>query len=201
MYTAPGRPERDPSPVAARHAVGVGDDEAVTERLRLRRWRPNDLDPLAAIFAKEAVWRYPFRRGWSREETADFLQRKFEEWRERGYSQWAAELREDGRLIGFVGLAPPAFLPEVMPTVEVGWRLDPDWWGRGLATEAGRAALAFGFERLGLTEVVSIYEPENVASGRVMERLGMSRWLDTRHPTLGVPLRVYRLTAAGWAGR
>jgi len=100
----------------------------------------------------------------------------------------------------FLGLAPPEFLPEVMPTVEVGWRLDPEFWGRGLATEGGRAALGYAFETLNLEEVVSIYEPENLASGRVMERLGMKRFMDTTHPTLGLPLRVYRLTSSEWPG-
>jgi RimJ/RimL family protein N-acetyltransferase len=175
-------------------------NEVETERLVLRLWRPDDLDRLAQIFAKEPVWRYPFQRGWTREETEDFLNRKIDEWQRRGFSQWAVELKADARLIGFLGLAPPEFLPEVMPTVEVGWRLDPEWWGRGLATEGGRAALRYGFDTLGLDEVVSIYEPGNVASGRVMERLGMKPWKATTHPTLGVPLRVYRITASELPG-
>jgi RimJ/RimL family protein N-acetyltransferase len=126
----------------------VGPD-VETERLLLRRWRPDDLDELAAVFAQEPVWRYPFQRGFTRAETKAFLDRKIDEWRDRGFSQWAVEVKEAelqaaglpgaGRLIGFLGLAPPEFLPEVMPTVEVGWRLDPAWWGRGLATEGGRA--------------------------------------------------------------
>lgn len=174
------------------------EKEAETERLLLCLWRTEDLEPLAQIFAKERVWRYPFKRGWTREETHDFLNRKIDEWQHRGYSQWAVESKDQAELIGFLGLAPPDFLPEVMPTVEVGWRLDPEWWGRGLATEGGRAALQYAFEILGLREVVSIYEPENVASGRVMERLGMKRFVDTTHPTLGVPLRVYRLTSSEW---
>jgi RimJ/RimL family protein N-acetyltransferase len=88
---------------------------------------------------------------------------------------------------------------QVMPTVEVGWRLDPDYWGHGLATEGGRAALSFAFETLGLDEIVSIYEPDNVASGRVMEHLGMRPERDTVHPTLGVPLRVYRIDRPEWS--
>jgi RimJ/RimL family protein N-acetyltransferase len=85
-----------------------------------------------------------------------------------------------------------------MPTVEVGFRLDPDFWGRGLATEGGRAALKFGFDGLGLDEIVSIYEPRNVASGRVMEQLGMLPDRDTTHPALGVPLRVFKIRREQW---
>jgi RimJ/RimL family protein N-acetyltransferase len=167
--------------------------ELETDRLILRRWHEDDLEPLARVFAKPEVWWFPFKRGRTTEETADFLSRKRQEWDERGWSQWAVVHKADRALIGYVGLCPPDFLPEVMPTVEVGWRLDPDYWGRGLATEGGRASLRFGFEVLGLEEIVSIHEPENVASGRVMERLGMLVDRDTTHPELGVPLRVYKL--------
>jgi RimJ/RimL family protein N-acetyltransferase len=173
--------------------------EVETEQLLLRLWHPDDLDQLARIFANDLVWRYPFKRGWTREETQDFLSRKIDEWQHRGFSQWAVEVKAEAKLIGFLGLAPPDFLPDVMPAVEVGWRLDPEWWGRGLATEGGHAALEYAFKTLGLNEVVSIYEPENLASGRVMERLGMKRFIDTTHPSLGVPLRVYKLTSSEWA--
>jgi RimJ/RimL family protein N-acetyltransferase len=172
-----------------------------TERLLLRRWRADDLDALAAVFAKPEVWRYPFGRGFTTEETASFLERKVEEWDERGWSQWAAVVKDGGPLVGYIGLNPPAFLPEVMPTVEVGWRLDPDYWGQGLATEGGAAALDHGFTALGLPEIVSIYEPDNAASGRVMQRLGMVWDRDTVHPGLGVALRVFKLTAEDWAAR
>ena len=85
-----------------------------------------------------------------------------------------------------------------MPSVEIGWCLVPDYWGQGLATEGGRAALEFGFQVLGLDEIISIYEPENSASGRVMQRLGMSYDHDTTHPELGVPVRVYKLVRNNW---
>ena len=111
---------------------------------------------------------------------------------------WAAELTDTGTLIGYVGLSAPAFLPEIMPTVEVGWRLDPDYWGKGLATEGAEATLGFGFDDLGLDHVVSITEPENWRSERVMKRLGMTHQLDTCHPELDMALRVYRLAREAW---
>jgi RimJ/RimL family protein N-acetyltransferase len=136
--------------------------------------------------------------GWGRDETEEFLERRIAEWATRGWSLWAVEVKGERKLIGYLGLAPPEFLPEVMPTVEIGWRLDPAWWGRGFATEGGRAALAYGFEVLDLDEIVGIYEPENRASGRVMNRLGMTPWRDATHPTLDVPLRVYRIMRNEW---
>ena len=182
--------------MAAPHLSWDGTVE--TERLVLRPWDRSDLEPLAVVFARPEVWWFPFRRGFSQQETEDFLTRKIETWQTRGWSQWAVEHKDDRRLIGFLGLEPPAFLPEVMPTVEIGWRLDPDYWHRGLASEGARAGLRFGFDVLDLPEIVSIYEPDNTASGRVMERIGMHLDRDTTHPGLGVPLRVYRLTAAEW---
>lgn len=179
-------------------SVAPGGEAVSTDRLLLRRWEPTDLDALHNVFAKPEVWWYPFKRGWTTDETRGFLDRKLEEWDSRGWSQWAVVHVADQRLIGFLGLSPPTFLPEVMPTVEVGWRLDPDYWGQGLAIEGGQAALDFGFTVLGLEEIVSIYEPENVASGRVMERIGMVPDRDTIHPELGVALRVYKLTRKSW---
>lgn len=169
-----------------------------TERLVLRPWTEDDLDALAGIFADPRVWRFPLQRGYSRDETAAFLRRRLDEWKTRGWGHWALEY--DATLIGYTGFGVPAFLPEVMPVPEIGWRLDPAYWGRGLATEAARAALAYGFDTIGFDQVVSIYEPDNVASGRVMERIGMTPDRDTVHPELGVALRVYRLTADDWRG-
>lgn len=173
-------------------------DSVETDRLVLRRWTLEDLDTLVRVFSKPEVWWFPFQRGLTAAETEAFLRRKLDDWDSRGWSQWAAVLKANRALIGFIGLAPPDFLPEVMPTVEVGFRLDPDYWGRGLATEGSRAALDFGFNVLDLGEIVSIYEPGNVASGRVMERLGMVHDRDTQHPTLGVPLRVFKIHRDDW---
>jgi RimJ/RimL family protein N-acetyltransferase len=168
-------------------------DHVETDRLLLRRWHHDDLDALTRVFRKPEVWWFPFKRGWTAEETEVFLGQKLSEWESRGWSQWAVVTKEHRALIGFLGLSPPEFLPEVMPTVEVGWRIDPDYWGKGFATEGGRAALDFGFEVLELDEIVSICEPENVASSRVMKRLGMIHDRDTKHPKLGMPLRVFKL--------
>lgn len=117
---------------------------------------------------------------------------------ERGFGLWATCLRDSGRVVGFVGLSVPTFLPEVMPAVEIGRRLARDCWGQGLATEGARAALEDGFTRCVLDEVVSIYQPANAASGRVMERIGMTPVLDTILPQHGYPVRVYRITKGEW---
>src|SRR5207247_742762 len=79
-------------------------------------------------------------------------------WDEHGFGLFALELPASGRLIGFVGLSVPHFLPELLPAVEIGWRLAADQWGKGLATDGARATLAFGFGQAGLNRIVSIHQ-------------------------------------------
>jgi len=125
---------------------------------------------------------------------------------ERGWGLWAAELKASGEFIGFIGLQPPMVELPCSPCVEVGWRLAQAYWGKGLATEGARAALRFGFEQLGLDEIVSITVPTNRRSRAVMERLGMQEDKDGlfEHPAIppGSPLRLhclYRLGRARWS--
>jgi RimJ/RimL family protein N-acetyltransferase len=92
-----------------------------------------------------------------------------------GFGLWALELQATGEFVGFAGLAVPEFEAHFTPAVEVGWRLAHPAWGNGYATEAGRAALGFGFERVALAEIVSFTTAANRRSRAVMERLGMSR--------------------------
>lgn len=131
-------------------------------------------------------------------ETKAFLDRQLLHWEERGFGLWAAELKMTGEVIGYVGLAVPSWLPEVLPVVEVGWRLEPAHWGKGLATEGGKASLRHGFEVLGLDRIISICQPENTASVRVMQKLGMRHWRQTTHPNVGVALHVYELMRQDW---
>lgn len=169
-----------------------------TKRLTLRSWRPEDLEPLVAIFAEKQVWQYPLRRGRTRDETASFLERQLAAWERQALRVWAAELRATDELIGYIGLTVPEFLPEILPAVEVGWRIHPRHWGQGLATEGGHASLRVGFGQLDLERIVSIAEPDNPASTAVMERLGMVESHRTVHPKRNVPLTVYEMTSHQW---
>lgn len=130
-------------------------------------------DSLAVVFAKEEVWRFPFGRGLSREETAAFVESQVQHWETLGFGLWVATIRGRGEPIGFVGLSVPEFLPEVLPAVEVGWRLDPDAWGNGYATEAAQVALACAFTSLKLDRVISLPQIENPPSVKVAEKIGM----------------------------
>jgi RimJ/RimL family protein N-acetyltransferase len=167
-----------------------------TERLILRPWRAAvDLPALAALNADAEVMRWIApHRPLLPEESAALLERIEAHWREHGYGLWAVEPRDGGAgCIGFAGLSIPSFLPEVLPTVEVGWRLNRAWWGRGVATEAARASVAHGFGTLGLRSVVSIIDARNERSLRVAEKLGMRPGRDRLHPVTRRRLRVMEM--------
>ena len=111
----------------------------------------------------------------TREQSDEFADRIEAHFEEHEFGLWAVEVRDDADFIGYVGLSTPSFDAHFMPAVEVGWHLARAYWGSGFALEAARAAIADGFERIGLAEIVSFTSPLNVRSIRVMERLGMTR--------------------------
>ena len=173
--------------------------EIRTERLVLRRWRPDDVAPFAAINADPAVMEY-FLAPLTLEETTALIERIEESFRTKGYGLWAVETQNGEQLAGFVGLAPVEGPYPFAPAVEVGWRLARACWGQGFATEAAIASLRFGFDKIGLTEIVSFTSIINDRSRRVMERIGMTNDPDEDfdHPRLpdGHPLRrhvLYRI--------
>lgn len=174
----------------------------LTERLSLRRFEVSDLDELATVFAEPEVWAFPYGRGFTRDETARFLDAQIEEWDELGFGCWVARSRETQQIIGYVGLSVPTFLPEILPAVEVGWRFAPAHWGRGLATEGARAALREGFTTLGLEEICSLPQTTNLASVRVCERIGMTFRRTVPCPPTDrrgeVEAEMFVLTAVDW---
>lgn len=179
--------------------------ELRTERLLLRQWRVEDLEPFAALNADPETMRY-FPAPPSREESDALAERARRHIADEGWGLWAVEVAGAASFIGFVGLARPSFEEHFTPAVEVGWRLARRYWGRGFATEAGRAALDYGFGELELDEIVSFTSELNEPSWRVMERLGMSHdpTGDFDHPRVpvGHPLRphvLYRLSRTNWA--
>ena len=159
--------------------------ELETPRLRLRRWKDADRTPFAAMNADPAVMEFfpALQDRAASDASIDAWQAQLEA---RGWSNWAAELAASGEFIGFVGLSVPRRTLPCSPCVEVGWRLARRFWGRGLASEGARAALAVGFERIGLEEIVSFTALANRRSRAVMERIGMrDSGEDFEHP--GVP--------------
>jgi RimJ/RimL family protein N-acetyltransferase len=176
-----------------------------TERLLLRRWRNEDREPFAALNADPLV-REHFQGTQSRADSDAFIDRIEEHWREHGWGNWAVEVPGVAPFIGYVGLWPADYVAN-RPMVEVGWRLAREHWGHGYATEAAREALRFGFEEVGLEEIVSFTVPQNIRSRRVMERIGLVRDPagDFDHPRVDpvayphlVPHVFYRLARDDW---
>jgi RimJ/RimL family protein N-acetyltransferase len=174
--------------------------ELRTERLLLRRWRPEDFEPFAELNADPRVMEF-FPATLTRAEsdhTAEVFATRI---LENGYGLWAVEIPGVIPFAGFVGLAVPRFEAHFTPCVEIGWRLAAEYWGRGYATEGARAAITFGFNELALDEIVSFTTCSNTRSRRVMEKLGMrhDEADDFDHPALPAdhPLRrhvLYRIS-------
>ncbi len=185
--------------------VGGAGPALRTARLRMRRWTEADREPFAAMNADPRVMEH-FPSTLSRAESDAFVDRVERGFEEHGFGLWALEASATGAFVGFTGLAVPRFHVAWMdqreqPVVEVGWRLAPQVWGLGLATEAAQAAVRFGFEELGRREVVSFTVVGNRRSLAVMRRLGMRRLTTYDHPVEGgapLPSVVHLLTEQDW---
>ncbi len=159
--------------------------ELVTQRLCLRPWRREDLAALAHINADPRVMKH-FPGTLSEAESLAAIERFQAHDAQHGFAPMAVTLRDSGTVIGSIGLQYPAFVAAFTPCIEAVWRMDADYWGQGLASEAARAVLADGFERLALDEIVAFTTPANQSSWRLMERVGMQRdpGADFAHPRL-----------------
>jgi RimJ/RimL family protein N-acetyltransferase len=154
-----------------------------TERLVLRDWRDTDLDVLAAINADPAVMEF-YPRLMTRDDTAAMIARIRAKLASDGFGFWALETA--GTLIGFCGISRVTFEAPFTPAVEIGWRLARSAWGHGYASEAARAALAFGWAR-GIDSIVAFLVCGNHRSAAVAQRIGMVRDPDGDfdHPSIG----------------
>jgi RimJ/RimL family protein N-acetyltransferase len=147
--------------------------ELRTERLLLRTWRESDLAPWAALNADPEV-RAHFPGVLTRAQSDASAERFRAELAERGWGWWAVEVTGTGEFVGFAGLDP---VDDGMPFtgIEAGWRLARAAWGHGYATEAARAVVTFGFDRLRLPEILAVTTAANLRSQAVMRRIGMTR--------------------------
>lgn len=174
-----------------------------TERLILRTWKPNDLEPFARLNGNPETLRY-YPATLDRVQSDAIAHRSQRLIEEQGWGQWAVELKESGKFIGMVGLNRPVADLPFQPCVEVVWRLLPEFWGKGYATEAARASLDFGFDTLGLEQIVAYTAQLNLPSQTVMQRLGMQAQPGTfDHPLVPaghklVPHVLYTQDRSSW---
>jgi len=171
-----------------------------TQRLRLRRWREEDLAAYAALNSDPRVMEF-MPKVLNREESDASARRINKNFIKNEFGLWAVEVVGVADFIGFTGLTVPRFEAHFTPCVEIAWRLARAYWGFGFATEGARAARDYGFNHLNLAQIVSFTVPANQRSRNVMARIGMTHSPDDdfEHPLLpvGHPLRhhvLYRLT-------
>jgi RimJ/RimL family protein N-acetyltransferase len=152
-----------------------------TARLRLRLFRPEDLDPLATMFRDPQVMRYVADgKPADREVAHKALTSVIDHWRRHGFGRWAVENKETHQFLGYGGLR------SLLGTPEVVYHFATANWGQGFATELARASLRFGFEDHQFERIVAIAKPENAASIHVMEKLGMQYEMHTSYYDIDV---------------
>lgn len=165
-----------------------------TRRLRLEPIGPEHAADLWRLhqYADIAAW---YAGTWSREQARDAAARRAKSWDADGVQKWMAYDRVTNELIGRGGMS----IQDVDGCLrhEVGWIVRPDLWGRGYATEIGKAGLEFAFGDLGVEEVVAFTEIRNERSRAVMERLGMTFVREFRHPRDDTPCVLYAISAGG----
>ena len=167
-----------------------------TERLRLRPYRPEDLDDLHAMLSDAEHMRW-YPAPFDREASTRWLERTLESYEVRGFGLLIVEDRATG---GFLGTAGPTIqVVEGVDEVEIGWHTRPGRKGEGIAPEAAAAARDWAFANLDVDHLISLVRPENVASGRVAEKLGMR--VDREVDYKGLLHRVYRIDRVTWEGR
>ena len=169
--------------------------ELHTERLLLRAFSGDDADALAGLWNEPQVARFMWdSRPVTMEAVREQIESSLANFEVHGFGHFTVHLGAVPGFIGFAGLRPIGTLPEV----ELLYALHPDYWGRGLATEAAHAVLRFGFTVGGLAEILAGADPPNVASFRVMQRLGMTFLRNAE--VGGRPVRYYRITREAFLG-
>jgi ribosomal-protein-alanine N-acetyltransferase len=164
-----------------------------TKRLVLRSFRPDDVDAMEQLFANPDFMRFSLGVFTERQKTVDFIE-KVMGWDRAGMpSHFAVVPRDESSVIGYCGFH---HHPEVPGEVEIGYRLHPDYWNRGLISEAARAVRDYGFEDLQLPRVISLIHPENIPSRRIAEKNGMK--VEKEITFRGFPTLVYAITREQW---
>ncbi|MBE9035307.1 GNAT family N-acetyltransferase [aff. Roholtiella sp. LEGE 12411] len=138
-----------------------------TPRLQLRQFILDDFDNLFRLYSDAEVMKYLSLR--TREQTQASLHKHIQHWQQHNFGMWAVIHKDSSKLIGRCGLG---FL-ENTPEVELGYVFDKSYWNMGLGTEASQATLQYGFKELKLERIVAIAKPDNIASVRVIQKIGM----------------------------
>ena len=169
-------------------------DEVRTERLTLRRIGSLDVENLSSLYGDSEVMAM-LGGSWTAAQTEVEVEKLLQHWEQYGFGPWIARQSISTRFVGITGLL--RIVIEEVAEVHVGYVLAREFWGQGLATEMARASAHVGLSTLDLPSLVSFTLPTNLASRRVMEKVGFSferNFTDKK----GVPQVLYRLSQATW---
>lgn len=162
-----------------------------TKRLIIREFSIDDLDGLSALLGNKEVMHFSLAGPLSREQAKDYLEKRIlGYYAQFGFGLWAVVLSEEQRLIGYAGLMSQSIDGEEL--IELGYRLDPRYWGKGLASEAALAISQYAFDRLQLDQIISIIDPKNTRSVGVASRIGMHYWKDSLFHNIPVQIYVFK---------
>lgn len=160
-----------------------------TDRLLLRQWKESDYLPFIKMGFDTKVMEF-FPNLLTKDESVKFINTVKEIMDKNEWGFWAVELKKNEKFIGFIGLHSQPEQFEFSPCVEIGWRLEKEYWGNGYATEGAKAVLEYAFNNLKLNKVVSFTADINIASKSVMKRLGMTEVCEFNHPKIALGHRL-----------
>ncbi|PZX51310.1 GNAT family N-acetyltransferase [Algoriphagus chordae] len=153
-----------------------------SERLGFRCWHVTDLDAFSKMNADKETMTY-FQKALPIAESQALMDRMNKLYADRGHCYFAVELLESEEFLGMIGLGIKSFIAPFTPCIDIGWRIQRKFWNQGYATEGAQRCIEFAKE-LGISELYSLASSKNVASTRVMQKIGMSYQYDFEHPDL-----------------
>ncbi len=159
------------------------DYHIITPRLGLRNWRDADINLAHKMNSNTVVMEY-FPKTWSLKETCSFVDRMKDHYDQYGFCYFAVDRLDTNSFIGFIGLMHQTYKTGFDPFIDIGWRLIPEAWGHGFATEGAQACLHFAFTKLLVDKVYAVAPQSNKKSQRVMQKIGMHEHQDFDHPNI-----------------
>lgn len=163
-----------------------------TERILLRSWKEEDADVFFQLNSDSDVMQYFPSSSMTKESTENFVKKNNSHFKTHGFGYFACEHKKNETFIGFVGLSTATFKADFTPCTEIGWRLNKHYWNCGLASEAAKSVLKYAKETVGIEKTYSFTACENMASRRVMEKIGLHYIKDFDHSSLPVGHRLRR---------
>jgi len=152
-----------------------------SKRLQFRNWNEGDLEQFAAMNSNPEVMRY-YTEPYALDRSKALLDRLKQMYIDKKYTLFCVELKDSNTFIGMIGIMDATFQTE--PAIEIGWRLLPQYWNKGYATEGAKRSLQYGFNKMKIKDIYAVTSTVNKASERVMQKIGMTKTGEFLHPKI-----------------